>query len=75
LLYVDIPDDDVIEGNGRSQLTWNPLLEATFQPGTLAAKVSKEEQLMLERKRLSWVRPRGQFFKARRDSMQRLGAN
>ena len=57
LLYVDIPEDTAeASGQVRSQLTWNSLIESTFQPsGLFAAKVSKEEQLLLERKRLSWV--------------------
>ena len=40
LLYVDIPDDDVISGSSQSQLMWNPLFEPTFQPGALAAKAT-----------------------------------
>ena len=57
LLYVDIRDDGAIAGSvGEKHLIWNPLIEPSFQSmSSSAGRVSKEEELQLERKRcVSW---------------------
>lgn len=57
LLYVDIRDDGAITGSaGEKHLIWNPLIEPSFQSMSASVgRVSKEEELQLERKRcVSW---------------------
>ena len=58
LLYVDVRDDGAIAGSGGGEkhLMWNPLIEPSFQSMSASVgRVSKEEELQLERKRcVSW---------------------
>ena len=57
LLYVDIRDDGAIANSvGEKHLMWNSLIEPSFQSMSASVgRVSKEEELQLERKRcVSW---------------------
>ena len=57
LLYVDLRDDGAIVGAvGEKHLMWNSLIEPSFQSMSgSVGRVSKEEELQLERKRcVSW---------------------
>ena len=57
LLYVDIRDDGAVTGSvAEKHLLWNPLIEPSFQSmSSSVGRVSKEEELQLERKRcVSW---------------------
>ncbi|KAG8256010.1 dipeptidylpeptidase [Homalodisca vitripennis] len=49
LLYTDI----VLEEQKNGRLQWHPVIESNFQSVSLGARSSREEQLMLERKRLA----------------------
>lgn len=51
IIYSDIPD----EQSQRQYFPWNCLIESTFQVVPAVGKISKEEQLMWERKRcVTW---------------------
>ncbi|KAK0098423.1 hypothetical protein PV326_008526 [Microctonus aethiopoides] len=50
LLYVDIGQNDQFSG---FKLHWQPVIEANFQSVSSANRLSKEEQLLWERKRLT----------------------
>ncbi|XP_065336278.1 dipeptidyl peptidase 9 [Cloeon dipterum] len=52
LLATDIPAPGEAESN-RSLLQWHPVLEANFQSLTSGSRLSREEQLLWERKRLA----------------------
>lgn len=53
LLYVDL--DDARPSGETCPLTWHPLIESTFRLLPMPGQISKEEQLLLERKRsVSW---------------------
>ncbi|TRY69188.1 hypothetical protein TCAL_12071 [Tigriopus californicus] len=53
LLYVDL--DDGRPSAETAPLTWHPLIESTFRLLPMPGQISKEEQLLLERKRsVSW---------------------
>ena len=57
LLYVDIRDEGAIANSvGEKHLMWNSLIEPSFQSMSASVgRVSKEEELQLERKRcVSW---------------------
>ena len=57
LLYVDLRDDGaVVVSGGEKHLMWNHLIEPSFQSMSASVgRVSKEEELQLERKRcVSW---------------------
>ncbi|KZC05886.1 PREDICTED: dipeptidyl peptidase 9 [Dufourea novaeangliae] len=50
LMYVDIPDSDYANGY---RLYWQPVIEENFQTVSSTKRLSKEEQLLWERKRLA----------------------
>lgn len=52
LLYADIPECSS-NTNQHTRLPWQPVIESNFQSISLSSKFSREEQLMLERKRLA----------------------
>ncbi|XP_008481666.2 dipeptidyl peptidase 9-like [Diaphorina citri] len=52
LLYADVPSEDDVHPS-RQTLQWQPVIESNFQSISLGSRYSREEQLMLERKRLA----------------------
>ncbi|XP_063979014.1 dipeptidyl peptidase 9 [Diachasmimorpha longicaudata] len=50
LLYVDVGQSDHVKG---CKLHWQPIIEANFQSVSSANRLSREEQLLWERKRLT----------------------
>ncbi|KAL1461759.1 hypothetical protein WDU94_013631, partial [Cyamophila willieti] len=51
LLYADVPSED--DDRRCQTLQWQPVIESNFQSISIGSRYSREEQLMLERKRLA----------------------
>uniref|UniRef100_A0A8D9DS68 Dipeptidyl peptidase 9 n=2 Tax=Cacopsylla melanoneura TaxID=428564 RepID=A0A8D9DS68_9HEMI len=51
LLYADVPSEN--DDRRGQTLQWQPVIESNFQSISIGSRYSREEQLMLERKRLA----------------------